>query len=254
MFAVPQTPVVLIGPAVQSALVQHPTMAMHTFVPRHRLKSGLQAIPQVPEAPPVQVAEPLADGAGHDTQLAPQKVVLVSGWQMPLQLCVPVGQGPHGVFVGIHAPAHTFVPLGHAGWHARPSQVAVPPIGTSQGIQEVLSFGPHVATALLSTHLPPHWWKPALHMTAHAPLTQTALPLGSVRHTRQLVPQPVGSLSDAQRPEAPMPHRCVPGAQAKSQLVPSHVVALAPVGFGHALQLLPHESTLVFVAQMPLQS
>lgn len=41
----------------------------------------------------------------------------------------------------------------------------------------------------------------------------------------------------------------------KSQLVPSHVVPLAPTGFEHDVHaVVPHESTLVFDAQTPLQS
>ena len=40
----------------------------------------------------------------------------------------------------------------------------------------------------------------------------------------------------------------------KSQAVPSHVVALAPVGFGHAAHdVAPQVSTLVFGAQIPAQ-
>jgi hypothetical protein len=57
---------------------------------------------------------------------------------------------------GMHAPRHSFIPAGHAGWQARPSQVTVPPVGVMQGMHDALSFGPQLATILLSTHLPPH--------------------------------------------------------------------------------------------------
>jgi len=60
-------------------------------------------------------------------------------------------------------------------------------------------------------------------------------------------------VSDAHRAAVPVPHRCVPVPQVKSQAVPLQVVALAPVGWGHDAQLLPHEFTLVLEAQMPLQ-
>lgn len=255
MFAVPHTPVVLAGPVVQSVLAQHPAMAMHMLVPGHRLNPVLHAIPQVPEAPPVQVAEPFAAGAGQDTQLAPQKVVLVSAWQMPLQLCCPVMHIPsHAFAFGMHVPRHSLVPEGHAGWHARPSHVTVPPVGIWQAVHEASSLGPQVATALLSTHLPPHTWKPVLHISAHSPPTQAAVPFASVGQVMQVAPHPVASLSAAHRAPVPVPHRCVPAAQVKSQVVPLQVAALAPAGFGQAWQLVPHESTLRFMAQMPLQS
>lgn len=47
------------------------------LVPAQRLNPLLQVMSQVPED--VQVAEPFAAGAGQDTQLKPQNVVLVSG-------------------------------------------------------------------------------------------------------------------------------------------------------------------------------
>jgi hypothetical protein len=122
-------------------------------------------------------------------------------------------------------------------------------------VHDVESFGPQVATALLSTHLPPQMWKPVLHISAHTPLTHAAVPFGSAGQLMQLVPQAVASLSGAQRVVVPVPQRWVPDAHVKSHSVPSHVVALAPVGFGHAVHdVVPHEFTLVFIAQKPLQS
>jgi hypothetical protein len=53
----------------------------------------------------------------------------------------------------MQAPLHSFIPLGHAGAHARPSQVTEPPVGTWHAVHDV---GPQVATAWLLTHLPPH--------------------------------------------------------------------------------------------------
>jgi hypothetical protein len=40
----------------------------------------------------------------------------------------------------------------------------------------------------------------------------------------------------------------------KSQLVPSQVVVLAPVGFGHDVHEVPHESTTLFDLHRPWQS
>jgi hypothetical protein len=121
-------------------------------------------------------------------------------------------------------------------------------------VHDVESFGPQVATALLSTHFPPQMWNPLLHITAHVPLTHAAVPFASVGQLTQLFPQPVGSLSAAQRTATPVPHWWVPAAHVKPQVVPLHVVALAPVGFGHAMHDVPQVSTAVFGAQMPLQS
>ena len=105
----------------------------------------------------LQAAEPFDAGVGHDVQVAPQKLVLVSDWQMPLQLCDPVAQTPlHAFAVGIQAPAHSLVVLVQAGTQASPSQVTLPPVGAWHAVHDVESFGPQVAVALFSTHLPPH--------------------------------------------------------------------------------------------------
>ena len=226
---------------------------MHRLVPGQFLKPELQVMPQVPL---VQTAEPFAAGVGQETQVAPHALVLVSGWQMLLQRCVPVGQTPlQGVETEMQAPAHNLVCDGQLGTQASPSQVTEPPpVGAVQALHEVESFGPQVAIALLSTHLPPQMWKPLLHFTAQTPLEQTAVPLESVGQTVQAVPHPVASSSAAQRALAPVPHRCVPTPQVKLQVVPLQLVALAPVGLGHDIHNVPQLSTLVFEAQIPAQS
>ena len=91
-------------------------------------------------------------------------------------------------------------------------------------------------------------------MRAHSPPTHAAVPFVSVGQVRQAAPQPVGSLSAAHRAPVPVPHRWVPAPQVKSHVVPSHVVELAPVGFGQEVHdVAPQLSTLVFEAQIPLQ-
>jgi hypothetical protein len=70
-------------------------------------------------------------------------------------------------------------------------------------VQDVLSVGPQVATALLSTHLPLQTWKPLLHIRPHTPSTHAGTPFGSVGQLVQLAPQAVASLSAAQA----APHR-----------------------------------------------
>ena len=154
MFAVPHTPVVLAGPLLQSAAEQQPPVGMHNVVPGQLVNPVLQAIAHFP---PLQLAVPFADGTGQEMHVVPQAVALASGWQKPLQLWVPVGHTPEQAFpLGMHAPLQTVVPLGQAGTHARPLQVTVPPpVGAWHAVHEAESFGPQVARALLSTHLPP---------------------------------------------------------------------------------------------------
>ena len=158
MFPAVQVPVLLVGPAVQSALVQQlpAAVGMHRFVPGQFLK--LLLVHEMPHVPLVHTAPPLAGGVGQVLQAGePQKLVLVSGWQVPPQLWDPGGQTPlHATFAAMHAPAHSFgLVLGQAGTQVSPSQVTVPPpVGAVHALQDVLLVGPQVASALLSTHLP----------------------------------------------------------------------------------------------------
>jgi hypothetical protein len=84
--------------------------------------------------------------------------VLLLGWQIPLQLCVPCGQLPlQATLSAMHEPLQIFMPLGHAGLHASPSHVTVPPFaGATHAI--VHSVGPQVATSELLAQRLPHWW------------------------------------------------------------------------------------------------
>lgn len=203
MFAVPHTPAVLADPDAQSLLEQHPPEDTHRFVFGQFLNPVLQVMPQVPEVA-LQTAIPFDVGAGHPLQPAPQKLGLLSDWQIPEQLWVPAGQTPlHAVALAMQAPLQSLLPFGQAGTQARPSHVTVPPpAGVWQGAQDV-GVGPQVAAALLLTHLPLQTWKPLVHIKPQTPATQAAVPFGSVGQVRQVGPQPVGSLSGAQR----IPHR-----------------------------------------------
>ena len=150
MFAVPHSPTVFVGRAVQSALVQQPPVGMHRFVPGQLVNPLLHVMPQVPLA---HTALPFEAGAVQALQPTPQKEVLVSAWHTPLQLCVPVGQVPlHAIVFAMQAPLHSLLPLKQAGTHARPSQVADPPVGVWHAVHDV---GPQVATSRLLTHFPP---------------------------------------------------------------------------------------------------
>ena len=152
----PHTGVAFAGAALQSVLIQHPPVGMQAFVPAQFLKPLVQVIPHLP-AVASQLAEPFDGGAGQDTHAVPHAAVLVFAWQIPPQACCPGGHTPlHALALGMQAPAHSCIPLGQTGWHASPSQVTVPPVGATQAVQDESSTGPHVATTLLSTHLPPH--------------------------------------------------------------------------------------------------
>jgi hypothetical protein len=79
--------------------------------------------------------------------------------------------------------------------------------------------------------------------------------LESVGQLVQLVPQPVASLSAAQRVPEPVPHTCVPAPQVKLQVLPLQLVDVAPLGNGHAMHdVVPQLPTSVLLAQMPEQS
>ena len=55
----------------------------------------------------------------------------------------------------MHAPVQSFIVVGHAGWHAVPSQLAVPPAGTAQAVQDT---GPQLPVLLsLAQVLPQRW-------------------------------------------------------------------------------------------------
>ena len=208
--------------------------------------------------PALQTAEPFAAGVGQETQVAPQALVLVSGWQvLLLQMCIPVGQTPlQGVAVGMQAPAHSLDPR-RAALHA------------GQAIaRDRASAGRRLAGACTRSN---RWARrspsPCCRRTCRRRCgsrrctsprrrrwSRSAVPLESVGQTRQAVPQPVASSSGAQRALAPVPHRWVPTPQVKLQVVPLQLVELAPVGFGQDVHNVPQLSTLVFEAQRPVQS
>ena len=92
--------------------------------------------------------------AAHD--VVPHVSTLVFRAQIPEQLCVPAAQTPEqAVAASMQLPAHSFVPVGHAGWHIVPSHATEPPAGSWHAVHEVV---PQLPTSLLLTHLPPHWW------------------------------------------------------------------------------------------------
>jgi hypothetical protein len=147
-------------------LVQQPPLGMH-MVPHsvrsegqallHGWVSGMQAVPHLrPEvhctsqAPFTQTAWPPV--AVQARQVAPQALGSSSGRQLPLQLCLPAGQVPlQACPSAMHLPAHRVVRAGQLPLHTVPLQVAVPPVGASQGWPHDM---PQVATSMLETHIP----------------------------------------------------------------------------------------------------
>jgi len=103
---------------------------------------------------PSQIVALAPGGFAQDVQLAPHESTLVFDAQMPLQSCVPVGQTPEQEdAVSMHVPTHSFFPVGHAGWHAVPSQLVVPPAGAAHAVHDVV---PQLPTDLLLTQVLPH--------------------------------------------------------------------------------------------------
>jgi hypothetical protein len=239
-----QTPTVPAGPAVHSALVQQLGSAAATqrLVPLQFRKPLLQVTPHVV---PSQLAWPLAGGAAHCWQLAPQYEVLLA-WHEPPQLCSGPWQTPlQAVPVAMQRPLHN-VKFGlQWGTQLTPSQLTVPFAGATHGVALPQAEVPQLLMSVLAMHLAPHAWKPVLHASAQAPLWQRAVPFGSPGQATHAAPQAPAASFAAQV----MPHLWKPVAQSKEQVVPSQVVWLAPAGLGHAVQSVPQEFTLVSSGQ-----
>ena len=153
MLAVPHTPVVLAGPAVQSVLAQQPAVATHLVVIGQFLKPGSQLIPQAPVAA-LHTAAPFDAGAAQLLQPRPQKLVLVLGWHTPLQLCIPVSHIPlHGVALGMQAPLHSLNPFAQVVHRPAPVQVKFPPHDAAAGATQAPLAQAPAATRLPFTQL-----------------------------------------------------------------------------------------------------
>ena len=105
-----------------------------------------------PQVVPSQLGAPLV-GVAHGVHELPHELVLLLGWQVPLQSWVPIGQTPaHDAVLAMHAPAQSFMPVGQVPPHTVPSQVAVPPpVGAVQAMQAE----PHELTDVLRAQVDP---------------------------------------------------------------------------------------------------
>jgi hypothetical protein len=121
---------------VQSALEQQAVDGMQ--VAPHILYPELQVKLQTPL---VQVAAVALAGTGHGVHEVPQELTLVSSKQLPLQLWVPGVQLPlHAMLTLMQAPKQSCCPFGQEPPHEVPSQVALPPVGAVQGVQDMLQL------------------------------------------------------------------------------------------------------------------
>jgi hypothetical protein len=114
----------------------------------------------------------------------------------------------------MHAPAQSLVPPPHSPLHFVPSQVALPFIGASHGVQDV----PQLPGSPLLTHASPHRWYPALHLRSQVSPLQLATPLGDVGQGMQAVPHALKLLASTQ---SPPPHGFVLGGHVPSHGAPS---------------------------------
>ena len=110
-------------------------------------------MPQVPSV--LQTAFMALGGTGQGLHWVPHELTLELSAHRPLQSCVPVGQTPlHDMLEGMQAPTHSFWLVGHMPPQLVPSQVAVPPTGAVQGVQDMLQ----VSALLLLTQATPQMW------------------------------------------------------------------------------------------------
>jgi len=83
--------------------------------------------------------------------LVPQELELLSGEQIPLQLCEPEGQcESQAAFASMQVPLHSFWVPGQLPLHAPAAQVGAPPVMSGQGVHEV----PQLAESVSLRHLP----------------------------------------------------------------------------------------------------
>jgi hypothetical protein len=184
-------------------------------------------------------------GARQGMQVGPQKFTSFWGTQVPLQSRWPAGQPPQTWLAGRQAPAQSFVPWGHSAPHLTPSQVALPPAGTGQGLHDA----PQLIGLSSFRQVSRHRWKPALHRSWHLSPSQLATESGGVGQGEQDEPQALRLSGSTQMfpqmffPGGQFPsqgassgthrsrHALEPAGHARPQRVPSHV-AVPPTTLG----------------------
>lgn len=196
---------------------------------------------------PSQVAWDDPTGTGHEVHALPHELGLVSAAHRPPQLWVPGGQVPEQVWpASMHTPLHSVLPVGQAAPHCPWTQVAAPPVGAGQAVQDP----PQVAGAVESTQAPLQAWNPVAQAAPQVPAMHVAVPFAAAAHSWQAGPHAEGSSSRTQRP----PHLCNPVPQTKSQLLPSQVAWMAPTGTGQGVQDVPQPCSSSAARQRPEQA
>ena len=96
----------------------------------------------------------------------------------------------------MQAPAHSLVPLGHPPPHDAPSQVALPPMGIGQLVQEF----PQLVSALFETQALPQACIPVGQLKPQALPSQVAVAIDGAVQAVQEAPQVSGLVSATQAP------------------------------------------------------
>lgn len=105
---------------------------------------------------PLQLTSSAPLGRGQGMHEVPQEFVLELEAQMPLQSWVPFGHWPAQLAASsMQAPWQSFFPWGQVAPHMPlPWQVAVPPVGVGQGVQEA----PQLSGLVSLTQAPSQRW------------------------------------------------------------------------------------------------
>jgi hypothetical protein len=144
-----------IGSALRTPVEQATQAAPHALMSVSATQAPLQAwypgLHWMPQLVPSQVALPFA-GAEQAVQLVPQLCTLWLLTHRPLQSCCPDGQLPEQAWdKGMQAPKQSFWLVGQLPPQLVPSQVALPPVGTVQGVQ----LPPQLAVEVFDRHSMP---------------------------------------------------------------------------------------------------
>jgi hypothetical protein len=107
----------------------------------------------------------------------------------PRQSWVPLGHSLEQASVsGMHSPAHGCWPLGQVGRHRVPSQSTLPPVGATQGSQDI----PQLSGDMLSAQASAHWCVPSGQRqspSTHAPPTGQSSSVQQLDSGMQALPQ-----------------------------------------------------------------
>jgi hypothetical protein len=150
------------------------------------------------------------------------------------------------IFKSTHLPLHTVSPAGQAAAQEVPSQVTLPPLGDTQGVQEL----PQLSADESLLQVPAQSWLPLGQASGtQAPALQVALtPL-----IAQTLPHALQLAGSVCKSTQVLPHNARPAGQAVAHEVPSQAT-LPPLGAIHGVHKLPQLSADILLLQVPAQS